>query len=100
MKKSLKIFVYAIFFVFPIYNLIAIENGNEPVVDIKYQIYHDATDAKNPKLTITCGFNPKVISLQKTKKEKNPFFYLELPQKWSNASDLYKHIHHLHFFER
>jgi predicted metalloprotease with PDZ domain len=94
LKKSLKLFAIQIFFIFLIPHSLALANEEE--IDIHYKIYHNVTNAKQPKLTITCLFNSKILDFEKDKKSKKQFFYLELPRKWSVAENLDNYITRLH----
>lgn len=95
----LKNYIFIAFCIFPVFTLFAIEETKNLDTDIRYQIYHDITDKNNPKLSITCSFNPKIIKIKHSKKEKIHYFYLELPQKWSTATDLEKYIQNLRFLD-
>jgi predicted metalloprotease with PDZ domain len=74
-------------------NLLAIENIES--FDLKYQIYHDATELDKPKLKISCTINVDILSIERSKKSNKSFFYLQLPEQWSEAKNLDQYISHL-----
>lgn len=89
----LKVFLFLVILIFPIRNVLAYENDK---FDIKYQIYHDTTDLANPKLKISCTINLSILNIEKSNKSKKSYFYLQLPEQWSEAKNLEKYISHLH----
>ena len=67
---------------------------NKEQFDLHYQIHHDVSSIKKPKLIITCIINARLFKL------KQSYFYLQLPHQWSSAKNLGSYVNHLHALEK